>query len=96
MNDLGINIFDLTALDDINETLKSELRIASPKDDQVLSLFEIKNKLTIDEIIVGLFRKYALEKKRAYVTSRLTSLVKKDLIEKVPGEKGTYQLIDHQ
>lgn len=86
-------IFDLTTLDDLNDEVKKQLHIASTGDKEILELFKIKNILNIDEIIVGMARKYKTTKKRSYIINRLYNLVKKGFLTKVTGKKGLYQLI---
>lgn len=60
---------------------------------QLLELFKLKKTLTMEEIIVGMFRTYQVEVKRVWVTSALYRLKAKELIKKVKGKKSTYELL---
>ena len=88
------NIFSLTNLDDLSEDFKLELRITNTGDEQILTLFSIKQILTIDEVLVGLARKFHSNKKRAYVINRLYTLGKKGFVQKIKGKKGAYQVVN--
>ena len=86
------NVFSLDNTDDIPESCVKELRGLNIRDDtkSLLSLFDKKNRLSIDEIIVGLYRLYKLEKTRIWVSSTLYNLSRKNLVKKVEGSKGEY------
>lgn len=75
-------IFDIKNLDDVSGHCKSQVKQMNVRDDtkKLISLFDFKAKLTIDEIIVGLYRMYKLEKTRVWVSSTLYNLKRKDLI----------------
>ena len=87
------DIFNLEKTDDIPENFAKELRIVSIREEAklLLGLFDRKNKLTIDEILVGLYRLYKLEKTRVWVSSTLYNLSRKNLVRKVSGTKGEYE-----
>lgn len=92
------NIFDLENISDLGENVTSQLKVSSisKNDRKILDLFEIKNTLSIDEIIVGLARKYELSKERSWVSNRLYSLSKSRKLEKIKGKKGIYRLINNK
>jgi hypothetical protein len=76
------NIFDTQNIHDLPEFLKNQLKKGYGKDtEKLLSLFDLKETLNIDEIIVGLFRKYQLEKNRVWVTSTAYNLTRIKLLE---------------
>jgi hypothetical protein len=87
------HIFDLSDLDDMPNDLKKEVRRLGIRRDTVnlLSLFDIKQHLTIDEIIVGMMRKYGVKKKRLWVSSTIYNLKRREMIKDVEGEKKVYQ-----
>ena len=87
------NIFDLTNVDDLPEDQKRQLKLINVRDDakNLLGLFELKNRLSIDEIIVGLYRLHKMIKSRTWVSSTLYNLSKKSLIKKVDGSQGEYE-----
>jgi len=87
------DIFDLSAIDDLPKKCAEELRLINigKETKAVLDLFDIKNRLSIDEIIVGLYRLHKLEKTRTWVSSTLYNLSRKELVKKVEGTKGEYQ-----
>jgi len=87
-------LFDTNNISDLGENIVSELKLSKMNsgDQQLMELFSIKPQLTIDQIIIGIFRKFGVEKKRGWVTSRLYSLVKKGKLQKVEGINGSYEL----
>ncbi len=87
------DIFDLAKIDDIPKACADELRLIniSKETKLLLNLFEIKNRLSIDQIIVGMYRLHKLEKTRPWVSSTLYNLSRKGLVKKVEGTKGEYE-----
>lgn len=87
------SIFDLHDVSDLPEKHRDELKLLSIREDaqKLLSLFDIKPRLSIDEIIVGLYRAHKMEKAREWVSATLYNLSKKGLIAKVKGTKGVYE-----
>lgn len=86
-------IFNLEKIDDLPEKCVKELKLLNIRDDtkQLLALFERKKRLSIDEIIVGLYRLHKLEKTRTWVSATLYNLSRKDLVKKITGTKGEYE-----
>jgi hypothetical protein len=72
-------IFDLTKID---KEVKAQLRLGKDTRTKthlykmILSLFEIKKTLTIDEIIIGLFRKYKYVSTRYKIKCYISSYKK--------------------
>ena len=87
------DIFNLDKIDDIPDGCQKELKLFNIRSDtrQLLGLFERKNRLSIDEIIVGLYRLYKLERTRTWVSATLYNLSKKELVKKIPGTKGEHE-----
>ena len=86
------NIFDTKNIEDITENLRNQLSLkCSEKTKEVFSLFEIKRRLTIDEILVGIFRKYKREPNRIWVSNTVHNLIRKGVIKKV--QIGEYELV---
>lgn len=87
------NLFDLSKTDDLPEKIKEKLRRIPVRKDakKLLDLFKIKQTLSIDEIIVGLYRQYKMEKSRTWIHSTLYNLSRKEILKKVEGTKGVYK-----
>lgn len=85
-------LFDLKNVTDIPETLQLKIHNLSATTDKILKLFAIKAELSIDEILVGLYRKYKIERSRNWISATLYNLKKRDYILKVNGKKGVYKL----
>lgn len=75
-------IFDLNEISDLSPGCKNQLKLVKTLDELecVLDLFVLKNELTINEILVGLYRQYNLEKSRFWVSGTLQRLKRKKLI----------------
>lgn len=89
----GVDIFnDITKLP---ESCKNELKNKSLNINyqRILDLFQFKDSISIDEIIIAIYNLHKLQLNRALVCSRLNLLNKKGYIQKIPGKKGTYSKI---
>lgn len=91
-------IFNLITVEDLPADVKHNISRAIPKkqkprpntmQNRIASLFSIKEILTINEIIVGLYRKYDVIKGRASVISCLYTLCRSNKIKKIG--RGTYE-----
>lgn len=85
-----IDPFDL---DGLPEELVSELAIskADQEDAQIIQLFRIARRpLNINEVMVGLFRKFDVQSKRTALSARLYRMATRDELRSV--EKGVYAL----
>lgn len=81
-------MFDLDDLSDLSEKVLNEIK--RPKSiDIYLKLLEAKSPLTMNEIIIGLYRKFGVEKTRNSVRAELRQFIrdKKPLIERVKSER---------
>lgn len=91
MSDENENIFSLCG-DDLPQSIKDQL-IESPSkklDDKVFSLFQIADRLSINDVIVGLYRQYGIELTRPEANARLYRLTKRRLIFSL--KKGIWEL----
>jgi len=90
----NIKIGDLSDLSDIRPELVSQLtrRTKSRNLELVEVISAIGETASIDEILVGLYRKTKRVEYRANVSNRLHRLVKKGLLISVEGQTGVYGL----
>ena len=80
-------------LDDLPEELRKELSVSDSDlyDAQVLELLRIaKRPISLNELMIALYRKYEVQHKRAAITARLYRLVNNEQI--ASPVKGTYTL----
>ncbi len=92
-----INIFDTTNIDDINDDVKNMVVIKKTirVRPAIKELFKIKKKITLNEIIVGLYRKFDIKaKQRGTVKSHMYHLIYEGFLIKVTNEIETYELIE--
>lgn len=87
-----INLFDLNLTDDLPAEVKGNLKPTRLHENslKMMELFDLKKELSIDEIIVGFYRKFKLEKSRSWLSTTLYNLSKQGFIHKVKGKKGVY------
>lgn len=89
------DLFDLDNIKDAPEDVKSELKfpkvISTPT--QVLELFAIKDTLNVNEIIIGLYRKFKIKKARSTIAIIVTRLRSQGIIKKTKGIAGSYTLV---
>ncbi len=83
------NFFDLNDLSDLPGDVKKEIFLVGFQKNTVmlLSLFNIKNPLSIDEMIVGMMRKYNIKKKRNWFAATIYNLKKRKVIRKIEGKE---------
>jgi len=90
------DIFDLSDITDISK--KVELNLVGlrihKKTKKLLDLFNIKTSLSIDEILVALYRLYRIEETREWVSSTLYNLSRKNLVKKHKIIRGFYERTD--
>ena len=88
-----IDIFDLDVLEDIPDELRKSIKLKGVgfSTEPILRLFDIKEVLSIDEIIVGLYRLHKVKKTRQWVSSNLYNLKRSGLIEKI--QDGSYRIL---
>ena len=85
------NIFDLTNTEGLPRQLVEALSKPRVKKEirYLLELFDIKNNLTTNEIMVGLYRKFSLFTTKKWVISTTYNLTKKGFLKKI--SKGKYR-----
>ncbi len=59
----------------------------------LFDLFEFKSPLTIDEIVIGMWNVYELQKDREWVCSTVSQLRTKGFVKNVAGKSGVYELV---
>jgi len=85
------NIFDFNNLpEELKKIITRKKRISTSS--KVLDLFKIKNKLTLDEIVVGMFNHYNIIKTKQQISNALVGLIKCKKIIKVKSKRGIYKL----
>jgi hypothetical protein len=88
------NIFDLVSIKDLPEDLQKDAlkkeRDTSGICVQLLELFKIQSPLNTREIMVGMYRKYNILKKRSHFQVLVSKLIKKGRLVKVA--HGVYRL----
>ena len=89
------DIFDLKNIDDLPKKVKNNLNPSNVRKNtrNLTCLFEIKEQLSIDEVIVALFRKHTLVKSRMWVSANLYNLKKKGYLERVDKKMGVYRKV---
>lgn len=81
---------------DLPEELLSELSLAKPDelDNQIVTVVNAQGKVaSIDQLLVGLFRKFGVLQKRRFLQNRLYRMIKNDMLWSVPDRKGFYTTI---
>ena len=81
---------DLGRISDLPEELLEELSVAKTDDleDQLVTVINACNgEATLDQILVGLYRKFKIIQKRRFVQNKLYRM---EMVWSVPGKKGVY------
>ena len=91
-------IFDLSDIKDLPDHLKKEVKPSGYKSEtlQLLSLFDMKEQLTVDELIVGMYRKigqFGTIRDRRWIKAALYRLEKRGKVKRVKNNKNVYQKI---
>lgn len=95
MNDFKELGFRIGQFSDLPEQLKKELQISTKMDNfdsKVISVINTmyKGMATLDEVLVGLYRKLGIIKTRQYMTNRLYRMMQSGVLYSVKGKKGAY------
>ena len=81
-------------LDNLPEELRSQLQITKTDEleDKILSVLNelYAGMANIDEILVGVYRKFTEIQKRQYLSNKLYRMAQSGLIYSVKGKKGAY------
>lgn len=86
-----MNIFDTKNIDDLPASVKKNIEKRTDTTTfKIVSLFDIKKELSVEEVIVGLYRMYKIEKPKERLCSILHFLKKSGRIEK-DEKKGWYK-----
>lgn len=80
------SIFDLSHVEDLPEKLKRQVSVSVLLEPYMLMLFEEKETLALDEIMVALYRKFKIEARRANISARLNNLVNQEKIIKLSNQ----------
>lgn len=83
------------SLDDLPEELKKQLQIAKIDDleEKIIEIIKDFDKIAnLDEILVGLYRKYEIIQDRAYLANKMYRMVKAGHVESVKGKRGVYKM----
>jgi len=88
------DIFDLNP-DNLPPELAKELskQRERKKDRRVLHLFDIKNPLSVNEVLVGIYRQNEIIVKRAWVGNMLYQLTKEGLLKKITAHPGRWEKV---
>lgn len=89
------NLFDLNDLSDLPEDMRKDVesRRLDDFESKILDLFEIANRqLTIDEVMIALFRKFSLRKNRRQVMNKLYQMGNPKTGRLISVKKGVYKL----
>ena len=89
------NIFDSKDVSDLPEDILCELKKTrlGEMPTSILKLYDIKGELSVDEVLIGLFRKYAIIKTRKQVVSYIYFLTRRKYIIRIRGKQGVYRKI---
>jgi hypothetical protein len=82
-------------ISDLPPSLRAELNIseADQSEQQIIEVIKgFDGIAAVDEILVGLYRKYKVEGKRRQLGSKLYRMTRKNLIHSVPKRRGLYSL----
>ena len=73
-------LFDYQNVDDLPESCKKDILYSSQTYDIIAHLFSLRPKLCVNEILVAMYRKFGLEKKRKRITDVLSSMKKRNIL----------------
>lgn len=80
-------------IDDLPDDVRQELSVSAsdPADFRILTLInDAGGVMTLDRIIIGLYRVYGEKIKRPTLVSRINRMIPKNILYPVPGRKGIY------
>lgn len=85
------NIFNARIIDDLPESLQEQVWLAGRTHDtkRLVSLFDIKQELTLAEILIGMFRKFGIEKQKKWAVANIHNLIGAGIL--VRTGKGLYR-----
>lgn len=89
-------IFNLENLNAYPERVRKNVKGEKPRSNTgtfLIELFKLKPVLSLDELVVGVYNLFGLEKDRGWIGSSLTYLKNQGVIKNVQGVQGVYELI---
>lgn len=93
-------IFCMTNTEDLPKEVKKELRAIEGSKKiitkLIIQLFLIKSPLSVDEILIGLYRVHKIVKTRSWLSSSLFHLKSHGVIENAPEKRGVYKLVSKE
>ena len=86
--------FNLDNIVDLPEEVIAELRFfhLHPATRNIINLFKVKKHLSVNEVLVGLFRKYRLIRTQRWVHTAFYRMKNKKIIKNVTGKTGYFEL----
>lgn len=87
------NIFDLTITNDLPPELQKTInrKTNRPITGIIIDLFNIKSRLSLNEILVGLYRKHNILHPKGWLANHIYNLKKRNIL--VRNEDGTYSRV---
>jgi len=95
VNDTGRDVIDTTDLSGLPEELLRELSVSDVDvlERQILSVLQVLGGSgDLDQILIGLYRKYQVVQKRRVLQNKLWRMVRKGKIQKPSAARGVFRL----
>lgn len=88
------DIFDLIVQSDLPESLKSRLKVnrVSELERKIRALFAEKRRLNLDELTVGLFRKFDYQTTRLILNTKVYNMTTAGILNSIDGIKGCWEI----
>ncbi len=89
-------LFNMDNINDVPPEIRKHIHgneVRGAASSLVYDLFKRKPRLSIDEILVSLWRLFEIKRDRAWVTSSTNTLKNLGLVRSIPGVKGEYEMI---
>ena len=93
--DTGRDVIDTTDLSGLPEELLRELSISNVDilERQILSVLQgLGGSGDLDQLLIGLYRKYQVVQKRRFLQNKLWRMVRKGQVQKPNGARGIFRL----
>lgn len=90
---------DMNDLFDLPAEVRAELSVAKTDEleDQLVTVINAHGgEATLDQILVGLYRKFGVSQKRRFIQNKLYRMTKSDMVWAVPGRKGVYSTSEQE
>jgi hypothetical protein len=95
--DSGRKEIDTTDLSGLPDELLKELNVsqADVLEGQILDVFQaLGGSADLDQVLIGLYRKFQVVQKRRYLQNKLWRMVRKGRMQKPKGARGEFRLED--